>query len=186
LFINDKSSLVSTGVKPISKHGLNTSNQVLQNTNPISLSPSFKLTSLLKYSFLSQDLGISTELFDLAVDRFRDQLKLKVENKASEIFQNLVSDNAFKSLRINDNYGLKIMNNFGSIIDHRGAGVEQIVALSLILALGKSAVRSGTLVLDTPFGRLDETHRKNILRKIEGKNPIDLMNHLKSIGVKLD
>jgi DNA sulfur modification protein DndD len=108
-------------------------------------------------------LGELTELFDLAVDRFRDQLKLKVENKASEIFQNLVSDNAFKSLRINDNYGLKIMNNFGSIIDHRGAGVEQIVALSLILALGKSAVRSGTLVLDTPFGRLDETHRKNIL-----------------------
>jgi DNA-binding NarL/FixJ family response regulator len=30
------------------------------------------------------------------------------------------------------------------------------------------------------------THRKNILRKIEGKNPIDLMNHLKSIGENLD
>lgn len=30
------------------------------------------------------------------------------------------------------------------------------------------------------------THRKNILKKIDGKNPIDLMNHLKSIGEKLD
>lgn len=30
------------------------------------------------------------------------------------------------------------------------------------------------------------THRKNILRKIDGKNPIDLMNHLKLIGEKLD
>jgi DNA-binding NarL/FixJ family response regulator len=30
------------------------------------------------------------------------------------------------------------------------------------------------------------THRKNILRKIEGKNPIDLINHLKSIGEKFD
>lgn len=30
------------------------------------------------------------------------------------------------------------------------------------------------------------THRKNILRKIEGKNPIDLINHLKSIGEKID
>jgi DNA-binding NarL/FixJ family response regulator len=30
------------------------------------------------------------------------------------------------------------------------------------------------------------THRKNILRKIEGKNPIDLINHLRSIGEKLD
>jgi DNA-binding CsgD family transcriptional regulator len=26
------------------------------------------------------------------------------------------------------------------------------------------------------------THRKNILRKIEGKNPIDLMNYLKALG----
>ncbi len=30
------------------------------------------------------------------------------------------------------------------------------------------------------------THRKNILRKIDGKNPIDLINHLKMIGEKLD
>ncbi|MEY5046130.1 MAG: hypothetical protein RL713_1355, partial [Bacteroidota bacterium] len=30
------------------------------------------------------------------------------------------------------------------------------------------------------------THRKNILRKINGKNPIDLINHLKSIGERLD
>ena len=30
------------------------------------------------------------------------------------------------------------------------------------------------------------THRKNILKKIEGKNPIDLINYLKSIGEKLD
>jgi DNA-binding NarL/FixJ family response regulator len=30
------------------------------------------------------------------------------------------------------------------------------------------------------------THRKNILRKIEGKNPIDLMNYLKSQGENID
>ena len=30
------------------------------------------------------------------------------------------------------------------------------------------------------------THRKNILKKIDGKNPIDLINHLKSIGEKID
>lgn len=30
------------------------------------------------------------------------------------------------------------------------------------------------------------THRKNILKKIEGKNPIDLINYMKSIGIKLD
>jgi DNA-binding CsgD family transcriptional regulator len=30
------------------------------------------------------------------------------------------------------------------------------------------------------------THRKNILRKIEGKNPIDLMNYLKSLGENID
>ena len=75
------------------------------------------------------------------------------------------------------------MNNSGEIIDHRGAGVEQIVALSLILALGKSAVRSGTLVLDTPFGRLDETHRKNILKwlPVECEQVILLMQSGESV-----
>lgn len=85
---------------------------------------------------------------------------------ANDIFKRLVSKNAFSNLRINENYGLRLIDDNGEAFDHRGAGVEQVVALSLILALGKASVRSAALVLDTPFARLDDVHRDNILRNI--------------------
>ena len=105
-------------------------------------------------------------IFEHAVDDFRDATKREVERMANDIFKRLVSKNAFSNLRINENYGLRLMDDKGVMFDHRGAGVEQVVALSLILALGKASVRSAALVLDTPFARLDDVHRDNILRNI--------------------
>jgi len=103
-------------------------------------------------------------VFEKAVQNFRESTKREVEKAACEIFQNLVSKNAFSNLEINENYGLRLVDDLGRTFDHRGAGVEQVVALSLILALGRKAVRNGCLVLDTPFARLDDTHRDNILK----------------------
>jgi DNA sulfur modification protein DndD len=54
----------------------------------------------------------------------------------------------------------------GNPIPERSAGAEQIVALSLIGALNKNAVRQGPIIMDTPFGRLDPKHRENILKFI--------------------
>lgn len=45
----------------------------------------------------------------------------------------------------------------------RSAGQEQVVALSLIAALNRNATRRATVVMDTPFGRLDPDHRAKVL-----------------------
>lgn len=107
-----------------------------------------------------------SSVFETSVDAFRETTKRQVENSANDIFRRLVSDNAHKNLRINDNYGLRLMDDEGVVFDHKGAGVAQVIALSLIMALGRAAVRSAALVLDTPFARLDDTHRDNILLNI--------------------
>lgn len=107
-----------------------------------------------------------SSVFETSVDAFRETTKRQVENSANDIFRRLVSDNAHKNLRINDNYGLRLMDDDGVVFDHKGAGVAQVIALSLIMALGRAAVRSAALVLDTPFARLDDTHRDNILLNI--------------------
>jgi DNA sulfur modification protein DndD len=44
-------------------------------------------------------------------------------------------------------------------------GGRQLVALSLIGALKRAAVRGGPVVLDSPLGRLDTLHRENVLQK---------------------
>jgi DNA sulfur modification protein DndD len=113
--------------------------------------------------------SISTYLnsvFERSVDAFRDITKRQVEASANDIYKRLVSENAHNNLRINDNYGLRLIDDDGVVFDHKGAGVAQVIALSLIMALGRAAVRSAALVLDTPFARLDDTHRDNILLNI--------------------
>ena len=44
----------------------------------------------------------------------------------------------------------------------RSAGAEQIVALSLIEALNFHGRRKGPMLMDTPAGRLDKSHREKM------------------------
>jgi len=103
-------------------------------------------------------------VFEDAINDFREQLKLEVEEKGTDIFRQLTTESAYARLRINERYGLEIVDEDERVITERSAGAEQVVALSLIGALNRSAVQEGPVVMDTPFGRLDVGHRANILQ----------------------
>jgi DNA sulfur modification protein DndD len=116
---------------------------------------------------ISTEMAIASSLQEImedTVSRFRNEMKKNVEHNATEIFASLGSENVFKELQINENYGLRLVDKKGQVFDHKGAGIAQVIAISLILALARSASRANALVLDTPFARLDVTHRDNILR----------------------
>lgn len=104
------------------------------------------------------------EVFEQAVEKLRDKLRGRVEDYASNAFRNLTSEPDYANLEINENYGLTIQDTNGRSIQERSAGAEQIVALSLIDGLNRAGRRGGPIVMDTPFGRLDWTHRANVLR----------------------
>jgi DNA sulfur modification protein DndD len=106
---------------------------------------------------------ILNETFKESIGRLRDMLKEEVESKASEAFINLIHRKNYKKLKINNNYGLSIIDDENNLVDIRSSGASQIVALSLIDALARTGRPSGPVVMDTPFGRLDPKHRKNIL-----------------------
>ncbi len=101
--------------------------------------------------------------FQSALDELRDNLKGVIQDEASRIFLQLTTDKSYKGLEITDSYGLFILDANGDRVFVRGAGAEQIVALSLIGALNRNAVKRGPIIMDTPFGRLDPKHRKQIL-----------------------
>ena len=116
---------------------------------------------------ISTEMAISSSLEEImedTVSKFRSEMKKTVERNATLIFAKLGSENVFKELQINENYGLRLVDKKGQVLDHNGAGIAQVIAISLILALAKSAARSNALVLDTPFARLDDTHRDNVLK----------------------
>ena len=103
-------------------------------------------------------------VFSLSIERLREALRLSVQFQASGAFKAMTTQAAYQGLRINDNYGLTILDQNGDEVLLRSAGAEQIVALSLIAGLSHSGRPIGPVVMDTPFGRLDTKHRKNILR----------------------
>lgn len=106
------------------------------------------------------------KLFDEAVDKYRDDLRRRVEVDATRHFKALTTEPDYEALRINESYGLTIVHRDGSDIPVRSAGAEHVVALALIAALQNNAPLSGPIVIDSPFGRLDRGHRTNIVRAL--------------------
>jgi DNA sulfur modification protein DndD len=72
----------------------------------------------------------------------------------------------YKSLRINEQYGLSIIHTDGREEDSRSAGAEQVVALALMGALQANAPLRGPIVMDTPFSRLDPGHTANVISNL--------------------
>lgn len=106
------------------------------------------------------------EIFEKGMANYRDRLKKNVERDATELFVHLSSDKDYIGLKIHDNYGLSIIHKSGWLVPGRSSGYEHIVALSLIGALHKNAPLRGPIIMDSPFGRLDLTHKKNIVKQL--------------------
>jgi DNA sulfur modification protein DndD len=116
-----------------------------------------------KSSRLIQLAAALEKVYRRSVDQLRDDLKATVEARASQAFRKLTTQSQYSGLRINDNYGLTILDEHSQEVPIRSAGAEQIVALSLIDGLSHAGRSAGPVVMDTPFGRLDKKHRANIL-----------------------
>lgn len=111
------------------------------------------------------------DAFNLAIDSFRNEAKNAVSKAADEIFKVLTTEKAYQGLKINENYGLTILDSHGHEVSGRSAGAEQIVALSLIGGLNRSAVAGDSpVIMDTNFGRLDRAHRENVLKWVSKLN----------------
>jgi DNA sulfur modification protein DndD len=105
-------------------------------------------------------------VFEDAVTQLRDRLRDQVEKHASETFLRLTTESTYKGLEINENYGLSILDEHNRVVQIRSAGAEQIVALSLIDGLNRTARQRGPIIMDTPLGRLDLRHREAVLTEV--------------------
>ena len=106
------------------------------------------------------------DVFEKGIAAYRDKLKTDVEKDATELFVGISNDPDYVQLIINENYGLSMVHVSGEIVPLRSAGFEHVVALSLIGALHKNAPLRGPIIMDSPFGRLDPDHKRNITRSL--------------------
>jgi DNA sulfur modification protein DndD len=109
----------------------------------------------------------SAEVFGAAVDRYKAELRSRVEATASRLFLAMTTEKEdYTGLTINEAYGLTIRHRDGRAEDARSAGAEHVVALALMGALQNNAPLRGPIVMDSPFGRLDDQHTSNVIRSL--------------------
>lgn len=112
-------------------------------------------------------LRVAAEIFRGAVERYKSDLRTKVEQTASQLFKSMTTEkDDYSGLVINQAYGLTIQHRDGRAEDSRSAGAEHVVALALMGALQHNAPLRGPIVMDSPFGRLDEQHTANVVKTL--------------------
>jgi DNA sulfur modification protein DndD len=74
----------------------------------------------------------------------------------------------YTGLELDSSYEIKVRRYDGNTIPtyrySPSAGASQIIATSLIAGLSKYTTREAPIVIDTPLGRLDHIHRKNLVK----------------------
>ncbi len=112
-------------------------------------------------------LRAASEVFGAAVDEYKTHLRASVESTASRLFCSMTTEKQdYAGLTINEHYGLTIRHRDGRAEEARSAGAEHVVALALMGALQRHAPLRGPIVMDSPFGRLDDEHTANVIRTL--------------------
>ena len=104
---------------------------------------------------------------------FISQLKLEkakaIQQRAEEMFHNLTHKeaNKFKFLIDEETFSLSLLRTDGTPRPKRllSEAEKQIYGLSITFALGTSSIREFGFMIDSPFGKLDKKHRKNVIHQ---------------------
>jgi DNA sulfur modification protein DndD len=105
--------------------------------------------------------------------RFRQKLLLKhlgaLEKYILESFQHLLYKQSLVHRLVIDpqNYSISLTNREGTIIpaEKLSAGERQLLAISIFWGLQKASNRPIPVMIDTPLGRLDSSHRDHLVRR---------------------
>ncbi|MFJ5750943.1 DNA sulfur modification protein DndD [Peribacillus frigoritolerans] len=104
---------------------------------------------------------------------FISQLKLEkakaIQQRAEEMFHKLTHKEAnnFKFLIDEETFALSLLRTDGTPRPKRllSEAEKQIYGLSITFALGTSSIREFGFMIDSPFGKLDKKHRKNVIHQ---------------------
>ncbi len=95
--------------------------------------------------------------------------KAKIEQlnqSFSESFNQLMSKKLIKNIEINPNtFDVTLFNNQAMPIsaEYFSSGERQLYAIAMLWSLAKTSGRPLPVIIDTPLGRLDSSHRSNLI-----------------------
>lgn len=105
----------------------------------------------------------ASDLVTRTIDRYQERTRAEVESTATAMFMKLIHNpEGYEGITIGRDYRVDLVGKRGPSMKTSEGG-RQLIALSLIGALKRAAVRGGPVVLDSPLARLDLQHRENVL-----------------------
>lgn len=107
--------------------------------------------------------GELVEMFTDVVDSYQTSVLADVESEATQLFTRMRSEEDFAGLRISEGYGVQIMDRGGEVVRGHSAGYAHLIALALIGALQRCSPVQGPIIMDSPFGRLDAEHTRQVV-----------------------
>ena len=107
-------------------------------------------------------------------ESFKIEAAQVISQHATQIMGRLLDEESRRNLRgivVEGNYSLQIIDQWnGQFLANISAGQRQIMSIAFITALAKAAsgdsILEMPLFMDTPFGRLSQEHRNNLIREI--------------------
>lgn len=126
---------------------------------------------LAKRSMLVRD---AKDAIDSIYDQFTVEIRKNIGDHASGILQEIIDDQGkktFKRVEVSDDYSLQLIDwRDKPFLANISAGQRQILSISFIAALaqvaGHTKILEMPLFMDTPFGRLSQEHRSNLISNI--------------------
>jgi DNA sulfur modification protein DndD len=98
-----------------------------------------------------------------------EQCKQTIESQTSEIHRRVTNKpDEYVGIQIQQDYTLGIKNANGSILNPEmlSAGEKEALAFAFIAGLNVASGKAAPLMMDTPFGHLDNQHQKNIVNSL--------------------
>lgn len=113
------------------------------------------------------------ERMQVVIKEFQKQYQAKrtheLEHSIKEMWNRLTHKERFvKEIKVlpDSNFEVRLFDYFGNEIDKTkmSAGEREIYAISLLWALVQVSGKKLPIIIDTPFGRLDSLHRRNLVQ----------------------
>lgn len=102
------------------------------------------------------------------MDRLTQAKIAQLQSEVTECFHRLVRKKDFvRQVQINpETFSVAVIDKFGRSVpkDDLSSGEKQIFAISMLWGLARTSGRPLPVVIDTPLGRLDSDHRKNLIQ----------------------
>lgn len=107
------------------------------------------------------------DILERVEERVKSRIRQSLEENTKKYFFEFLREDAFRDVTISDNYEIAVINKEGwNNLGDLSAGQYLVLGYAFVVALRAITGYQAPVFVDTPLGKLDQTHQDNITRNL--------------------